>query len=38
MIAPTAPLIVIGQFADVFDLPHLAGEGEDVGRVTDKIE
>src|SRR5215469_16490649 len=33
-----APLVVIGQFPDIFDLPHLASEGEDVGRVTDKIE
>jgi hypothetical protein len=38
MIAPTAPVIVIGQFPDVFDLQHIAGEGDDVGCVTDKIE
>ena len=37
-IARVGALIAIGQFPDVPDLPHLAGEGDDVGRVADKIE
>jgi hypothetical protein len=38
MFTRLAALIVVGPFPDVFDFPYLAGKGDDVSGVADKVE